>query len=114
MQAHKTKTKAHYRIPQIGPKFPAAAFFGLLLAGFVCLYAASRMHPNYTAIRTYRDDPAYSVTSRLFLKVQSFSNVIAAGNSRTVSEIAALAHKLVLKPAEPKQRPLKRRELPKH
>lgn len=113
MQAHKQKPKAHYQIPQIGPKFPAAVFFALLFVGCLCLYWAFRMEPNYGAMRTYRDDPAYSVTSGMFLKVQSFSNVIAAGNMKTAAEVTALAHQLVLKPAEPQQRS-KRRKLPKH
>jgi hypothetical protein len=111
MPAPNEKPKAHYKIPQIGPRFPTAAFLALLCIGFVCLYAALTMQPNYMAMKGYRDDPAYALTSGLFLKVQTLSNAIAKGNPKTVSEISALAHKLVLTPGSA-QRPSQRRKLP--
>jgi hypothetical protein len=92
MQSSSPKPKARYRVPRMETRFPTAAFFALLLIGFGCLYAASQMRPNYGVMQTYRNDPAYVATSRVFLKLQTLSNAIAAGNPRTVSQLQALAH----------------------
>jgi hypothetical protein len=99
MQIDKAKHKAHYKIPDIGPKFPTALFVALLLIGCICLLAAVSVRPNYGGMATYKSDPTYRATSQVFLKLQTFSNAVAAGNSKTVSQIEALAHRLVLKPA---------------
>lgn len=80
MQADSTRHKRHYAVPRIGPKFPVAAFFALLCAGFLCLYAAATIQPRYADVKAY----------------QSLYHVIAAGNRKTVSDFAAVARKLAL------------------
>jgi hypothetical protein len=113
MQTRNTKPKAHYRIPQMHGRFPLAAFLALLCIGFLCLFAASTMQPNYGAMYAYRNDPAYLVTSRVFLKMQTLSGAIFAGNTKTLSELSSLAHKIAIEPTPHQPQSLQRRKLPK-
>lgn len=94
-------------------RFPLAGFLVLLCVGFLCLYAASTLQPNYGAMYTYRNDPAYLATSRAFLKVQTLSGAIAAGNAKTLSELSSLTHKLIVAPPPEQHQNLQRRKLPK-
>lgn len=79
-------------------KFPAGAFLVCLFVGFLCLFAALSIRPNYRAMQSYQNDPAYVVTSHAFLRFQTLSNAIAAGNPKTLSQLEALAHAFVAKP----------------
>lgn len=95
------------RVRDIRPSL--APFFLFLILGFLCLFAAHALRPNPDLKWVYDDDPAYAVESRLISSVQTFSNTIAAGNARTISQISSIAHNL----SHPPQQHSNHRKLPK-